>query len=179
MVTICLFKTWVVRESLPLISVILTVYRCILGGLLAACLWPVCHITERKKGAADPSAGVMIEPQVKDAACCLPLSFGCVSLSYVTERKKGAAEPSAGVKGDARDGRMTGKMWFIQQLAAGENSHHYRLHAMNTPMYMPMGIVHAHVQCAKEEGTGALGVNGARGWAHHRQAVVHSAVGSR
>jgi len=38
------------------------------------------------------------------------------------ERKKAAvAAAGGGVKGvDAREGRITGKQWFMQQLAAGE-----------------------------------------------------------
>jgi hypothetical protein len=157
---------------------------CLLAVLSLSCA------TERKKGAADPSVGVkgdardgritgrwsafvLMQPHRFSLGVCLSARVCCA------ERKKGAADPSVGVKSDARDGRMTGKMWFIQQLAAGEDSQHYRLYAVSTHMYMCMDIVHAHVHCAKEEGTGALGVKGARGWAHHRQAVVHSAVGSR
>jgi hypothetical protein len=38
-----------------------------------------------------------------------------------TERKRAAAEGGSAVKGaEAKEGRLTGKQWFMQQLAAGE-----------------------------------------------------------
>jgi hypothetical protein len=56
--TLLVHDTWAFRQSLLRdITVIWTVCKCILHA--ACCLLPVRQMTERKKGAADPSASFM------------------------------------------------------------------------------------------------------------------------